>query len=116
MASSIVTPGILYLWLMQRKQQRDSQRAMASRPTGLVTTGSESDGTSPNTLPSTGLSAASATSVEGPQTSPGDSSISEPRAHGTSMTDSILIVTPTIDSPQLADNLRSTSRRERGGR
>src|SRR5208283_2505350 len=116
MASSIVTPGILYLWLMQRKQQLASQRAMASPQTGLATTGSESAATSPSTLPSTGLSDASATSAEGPQTSPDDSSISEPRAHGTSTTDSILIVTPTIDSPQLADSLRSTSRRERGGR
>src|SRR5208282_2017673 len=115
MASSIVTPGILYLWLMQRKQQLALQRAMESQPTGSATTGSESAVTFPSTLPSTGLSAASATSVEGPQTSPGDSSISEPRAPGTSTIDSILIVTPTIDSLLSHDSLRSTSRRERGG-
>ena len=51
MASSIVTPGILYLWLMQRKQQLASQRATESLPTGSATMDSASAETSPSTSP-----------------------------------------------------------------
>src|SRR5271157_602624 len=113
MASSIVTPGILYLWLMQRKQRLASQLATASPPNGSATTGLGSAGTSHGTLPSADSSAASATSEVENQPNPGDSSTSEPSLPGISTTDSILIVTPTTDSPSHHDSPRSQSRRVR---
>src|SRR5271157_1551872 len=116
MESSIVTPGILYIWLMQRKQQRTLQHAGESPPNGSATTASGLAGTFPSTSPGSDSPAASATSEEGNPPSPDDSLTCELRAPGTSTTDSTRIDTPTIVTHSRAASPRSIYRRGHGGR
>ena len=116
MASSILSPGLIYLWLMQRKKQLASRPATGSQPIGSAMMDSESAGTSQSTSRNTDSPVASATLAAASQTSPEGSSISEPNPPGTFMTASTQIATPMTASQIQAVRSRSTFRHGHGGR
>src|SRR5208283_1200740 len=101
-------PGLLYLWLQQRKKSRASLSAMQSLSNGSAMTESESAATSLTTLPGTDSARPSATPAPAVPESPSGSPTCVPKQHGGFATGSTPNATSTTGSPSAAGSSSST--------